>query len=102
MTHPSQLSTTSGLDLLTPQRLAKALDVPLSTVYYWTSRKQIPFIKMGRHVRFNLQQVLEHFETETREQRRACNLFGIRVGNKLTCSLKTEETGQVDPRRKGF
>jgi len=37
---------------LTPQELSKMLGVSVFTVYGWTSSRVIPFVKLGRLVRF--------------------------------------------------
>jgi excisionase family DNA binding protein len=39
---------------LSPKELADMLGVDITTVYGWTSDRQIPFIKIGRLVRFDL------------------------------------------------
>lgn len=33
-------------------RLAEYLDVPIMTVRDWVYKRQIPFVKVGRHIRF--------------------------------------------------
>lgn len=38
---------------LTPKELAEMLGVDITTVYGWTSDRQIPFLKIGRLVRFD-------------------------------------------------
>lgn len=38
---------------LSPQELAEMLGVAITTVYGWTSDRQIPFLKIGRLVRFD-------------------------------------------------
>jgi len=38
---------------LSPQELAEMLRVDITTVYGWTSDRKIPFIKIGRLVRFD-------------------------------------------------
>ena len=43
--------------LLSPQELSEVLSISIETVYAWTSQKRIPFIKMGRLVRFNVDEV---------------------------------------------
>jgi excisionase family DNA binding protein len=40
-------------DLLTPAQLCEWLGVSMKTVYGWTSRREIPFIKLGRLLRFD-------------------------------------------------
>lgn len=39
-------------------KLAKELDVPLSSIYLYTRNGEIPFIKIGRHYRYDLNAVL--------------------------------------------
>lgn len=51
-----------NLKYLGPKELAKLLGVPINTIYYWVSKKQIPVVKMGKHNRFNYQEVLEFFK----------------------------------------
>lgn len=41
-----------GYPIMNVDDLAKYLSVSKETVYGWTSRKKIPFIKMGRLIRF--------------------------------------------------
>jgi len=43
--------------LLSPQQLAETLCISIETVYAWTSQKRIPYIKMGRLVRFNMDEI---------------------------------------------
>jgi len=38
--------------LLSIDRLAEYLDVPTATIRDWCYKRQIPFVKVGRHVRF--------------------------------------------------
>ena len=40
------------------QELAEFLGVKVNTVYLWVEQKRIPFVKVGRLVRFNLDEVL--------------------------------------------
>lgn len=58
--------------LLTIAEMSEKLRVSEKTIYYWTSRNEIPFIKVGRHLRFREQQVMEHFEKRTLESKPAC------------------------------
>jgi excisionase family DNA binding protein len=43
--------------LISPTELANMLDISIETVYAWTSQKRIPYIKMGRLVRFDMEEV---------------------------------------------
>jgi len=40
-------------NLLSPQKLAEYLGVSVGTIYGWIFRKTIPYLKIGRLVRFN-------------------------------------------------
>jgi len=50
--------------LLSPQELSDVLSVSIETVYAWTSQKRIPYIKMGRLVRFNADEVNKWLERQ--------------------------------------
>ena len=52
-------------ELLTVQELASHLKVPVNTVYYWLSRHpRLPRHKLGRHLRFNLPDVLNYWDQQ--------------------------------------
>jgi len=50
--------------LITVQELAEILNVPVSWIYDRTHKGQeaIPFIKVGRHLRFESEEVIEFFK----------------------------------------
>ncbi len=50
------------LKYLGTKELAQLLGVPVNTIYYWIHKKKIPVIKMGKHNRFNYEDVLEFFK----------------------------------------
>jgi len=50
--------------LLSPQQLSEVLNISIETVYAWTSQKRIPYIKMGRLVRFNTDEVNKWLERQ--------------------------------------
>jgi excisionase family DNA binding protein len=52
--------------LLTLKEVACLLQVSPKTVYYWVNRSEIPYVKVGRHLRFNYQGVLDFFAEQTR------------------------------------
>lgn len=54
--------------LLTIEEIASELKVSTKTVYYWVGRFEIPFVKIGRHLRFNRDVVLHFFERKTKER----------------------------------
>ena len=50
----------SSEKMLTAEQLADALQVHKATVYGWVKTKSIPYFESGRHLRFDLQEVLDH------------------------------------------
>jgi excisionase family DNA binding protein len=46
-------------ELLTPDELAAALKVPVSWVYEQSRQHNIPTRRLGRYIRFKLQEVIE-------------------------------------------
>ena len=50
--------------LLTVDELALFLKVSNHTIYYWVSRKEIPVLKIGKHLRFDKDKVLAHFQSK--------------------------------------
>ena len=66
--HKSQgVSTEAVLHDLTD--IAHVLGVSPKTVYYWVSRREIPYLKVGRHLRFQVAEVIEFFHARTQENR---------------------------------
>ncbi|MCX4908064.1 AlpA family transcriptional regulator [Streptomyces sp. NBC_00878] len=52
--------------LATPQEIAEYCDVPLGTVYQWSSRGSGPkFIKVGRHLRARWSDVEQWLDAQT-------------------------------------
>ncbi len=49
--------------LLNVQELSTALNVPVTWIYQQTSQKKIAFIKVGKYVRFDLDEVLQFLRT---------------------------------------
>ncbi len=45
--------------LLTPQEMARVLGVQPSTIYQWTHQGFIPYVKIGKFVRFKEGEVLQ-------------------------------------------
>lgn len=49
---------------LTPEHVAKLLQVKLSTVYSWTHKGMIPYLKVGRLVRFPRRELEQWLQTK--------------------------------------
>jgi len=78
--------------LIGVDQLADTLKVPKKTIYFWVSKKEIPYLKVGRHLRFDLQQVIEFFRDQTRANQPACQVTQSIVNNRLSRSLKIGNT----------
>ena len=51
--------------LLTARQVSELLEVKTSTVYDWASRGTIPFVKLGRLIRFKKSDVFRWVESHT-------------------------------------
>ena len=52
------LAAGAATELLTPGQLSRKLTVPTATLAFWRTTNQGPkFLKIGRHVRYNIQDV---------------------------------------------
>jgi excisionase family DNA binding protein len=59
---------------MTLDEVAKYLSVSRKTIYYWVGRAEIPFVRVGRHLRFDPVVVMRHFsqKTEAEDPATAC------------------------------
>ncbi|MGE4108051.1 MAG: helix-turn-helix domain-containing protein [Bacteriovoracia bacterium] len=82
-------------ELYSPREIAKLLKVPIGTIYYWVSRREVPFLKIGKHLRFNYLEVLRKFESSS------VTCFGdaVHLGSHVR-SLKTKDSDHAELRRK--
>ena len=48
--------------LLNVKTVANLLDVPVATIRYWCFTRKLKFYKMGRHVRFDAQDIEKFVE----------------------------------------
>lgn len=39
------------------KELSEYLDIPVGTIYSWTHQRQIPHLKLGKSVKFDLQEI---------------------------------------------
>lgn len=69
----------SPLELSNINEISRMLKVPNATVYYWVSRDEIPYIKVGRHLRFNSKEVLDWFTQKTMENKPTCLMLGPKL-----------------------
>lgn len=54
-----------------PDELARYLDIKIGTVYSWVCLRRIPFVKMGRLVKFDLKDIdkwLQHYRQEPHKE----------------------------------
>ena len=53
--------------LLNVEQLSKVLNVSVSWIYQRTSENRIPFIKVGKYVRFDLDEVIQFLKSSSRK-----------------------------------
>lgn len=71
--HPTIESLPESARLYGLNEIAQFLRVSPKTVYYWVSRHEIPYLKVGRHVRFQVPEVVEFFLTKNRGRQPLAN-----------------------------
>ena len=49
---------------LSPQELSQYLGLSIVTIYGWTSQHKIPFVKLGRLVRFDVAEINAWMQTQ--------------------------------------
>jgi excisionase family DNA binding protein len=86
-------------DLVTPVELAELLKVPIQTVYYWVWKKEIPFFKIGRRLRFDAHAVLKEFISRS-SKAHPCLAMGADLETQPDCSLTIEDPSHAQLRRK--
>lgn len=70
--HRNNVGDRASPELLTVTEIAEHLRVPVHTVYYWVGRREIPFLRVGKHLRFVHAQVVDHFQRRT-DERKPCD-----------------------------
>jgi len=76
--------------------MASILSVPRRTLYYWVTRNEVPFTKIGRHIRFAPSEVVGFFREKTAKTRAPCSLSSILI-EKGFRSLTTGKRGLAEP-----
>lgn len=90
--------------LLTIHEMACRLKVPVKTIYYWVHRREIPYLKVGKHLRFDEAQVLQCFESKAHERRPVAAwqpARGVLKSPPVSWSLTTGARTMAGPKRKG-
>jgi len=85
--------------LYTIKDLSDYLKVSPKTLYFWVSGKRIPYIKVGRHVRFKPEEIMEFFESITQSNTGVCHLSQSSVKRSVRSSLTIgkRRTAEVAP-----
>lgn len=60
-----------SMKLLKPKEVAEMIGVETSTIYQWTSQGFIPYVKLGRLVRFNEDDVMKWLRNKARRGRKS-------------------------------
>ena len=74
--------------LVNLKEIARVLNVSDYRVYYWVERNEIPFVRVGRHLRFIVEEVIKYFLARTEERKARCQQRERRVNTDENCSLK--------------
>ncbi len=74
--------------LLTPIELAECLSVSVKTVYHWVHCRKIPFIRVGKHLRFHRADVILRFKELTGGDSNPCPIPRPLVTSPCFRSLK--------------
>lgn len=53
---------------LSTKELSLELNVPINTIYYWIAKNEIPHIKIGKHHRFCIDEVILFFKNKTSKE----------------------------------
>lgn len=56
--------------LLNVEELSQYIGLSTSTIYSWVSQTRIPFVKLGRLTRFDLQKIEEWIEENSVEEKK--------------------------------
>ena len=73
--------------LLTARQISDLLEVKISTVYDWVHREVIPYVKLGRLIRFKKAEIFHWVESHTLRPK---NSSGRKKGTPLAAELQKE------------
>ncbi len=77
------------INLVGPKELAGVLKVSKNTIYYWVERNEIPFLKVGKHLRFVVDDVVLFFTEKTLQSKANCHRDREQVNSDCSRSLTT-------------
>lgn len=77
------------ISLVSLKGLSEILNVSESTIYYWVERNEIPFLKVGKHLRFIVDDVLRFYAEKTLQSKADCHRDRGRVNIEGSRSLAT-------------
>lgn len=78
---------------MTLDEVARYLHVSRKTVYYWVGRAEIPFVRVGRHLRFDPGAVMRHFSMKTEHEDPAISCANERAVLKSRSGAWSLKTG---------
>ena len=81
--------------LVALDEMASLLSVSKRTLYYWVTRQEIPFTKIGKHIRFLPTEVIEFFKEKTRKTV-PCRIAEVLVEKEFR-SLTIRKRGLAEP-----
>ena len=67
--NPTLESEDTGIErLLTPKDISEKLQIRLSTIYHWVKMRKIPFLRIGKHIRFRSSDIARWIEEQCQEK----------------------------------
>ena len=80
--------------LLNVKELGEVLNVSEGTIYYWVSRDEVPFIRIGKHIRFSIDIIIHHWSSQ--QEKTTLKKMDADLYIKSLGSFTTEERQEVD------
>ncbi len=88
-------------NLINIQTLAEFLKIPKATLYFYSQQGLIPFLKVGRHLRFDAHEVLAHLQRTRTKSAKTCQAPPDEDRQSSGRSLKIRSMGQESLRKEG-
>ncbi len=87
------------MKLFTISDLSDNLSISKKTIYYWVSLEKIPYIKAGKHLRFDYKKVLEHLEQTTKKSSKIKQVTQPTKDSSLKIEQEMRRRGDLQKRR---